>query len=528
MSLCSHTILGRDIVEVPDALEDERFRDNPFVVGAPNVRFYAGAPLLTPDGMNLGSLCVLDLTPHHLTLEQREMLTMLSRQVVHLLELRLAGRRIQWLNENLEHLVTKRTEELRQSELFTRASFDALSSQIAVLDGEGRILTTNQPWRQFAEQNGIHWEGVSEGADYLAVCDRAAAAGAAGAATTAELIREIISGRRTEARFEYPCQSPQEKRWFTCHLTRFLGNGAVRIVMAHENITPLRQAAIALAESNERFQQLAEQSSEGFWFVGLNPEQTLYISPAVEKIWQLPAAKFYEDARTWVNAIHPDDRRRVKDSYEGVLSGRISRFETEYRVIRPDGSMRWVRDSGTPIRNAAGEVIRIGGMARDITEQKETERQQLRAQRLESIGTLAGGIAHDLNNSLAPILMVTGLLRAQYPNSTEMIDTVESSARRGADMVRQLLTLPKVLEGERLLVQPQHLFRKWKRSSTALFQKRRIAGGLHEKTRDRPRRCHPTPSGAAESLRQCPRRHAPGRHPHPRSRKCENHRGLRA
>jgi PAS domain S-box-containing protein len=471
ISFCGHAIVGHEILEVSDALEDERFRDNPLVTGDPNVRFYAGAPLVTPDGQNIGALCVLDRTPHRLTPEQREMLTVLSRQVVHLLELRLAGRRIQWLNENLEQLVTKRTEELRESERFARASFDALSSHIAVLDGDGRVLATNRAWREFAEQNGLRWERVSEGSDYLAVCDRAAAEGAAEAATAAALIREMIAGQRTEASFEYPCHSPQEERWFFCRFTRFVGDGPVRVVVAHENITPLKQTAMALAESEERFRQLAEQSSEVFWFVGLNPERILYVSPAVEKIWGLPVGRFYQDARAWVTSIHSDDQARVHNAFEAVLSGHAARFETEYRVIRPDGSMRWVLDNGTPIRNADGEIIRIGGVAKDITERKQVEGQRLRTQRLESIGTLAGGIAHDLNNSLTPILMVTGLLRMKYPNATEMIDTVEASAQRGANMVRQLLTFAKGVEGERLLIDPQHLLKEMAKIIEGTFPK---------------------------------------------------------
>jgi PAS domain S-box-containing protein len=558
------------VFEVPNALEDDRFRDSPLVTGAPNVRFYAGAPLVTPDGLNIGALCVADQAPRHLTPEQRGMLTILSRQVVHLLELRLAGRRIRWMNDNLEQLVAKRTEELRESE--------------------------------------------------------------------------------------------------------------------------------------SRFRQLAEQSSEVFWFVGLNPERTLHVSPAVEAIWGLNAERFCRSPRTWVSSLHPDDRTRVEAALEALLAGQSARLEVECRVIRPDGSMRWVVVVCTPIRDEDGETVRIGGMAkdiserkraeegnasslallratldstadgiltigperqilsyneafvrmwrlpaellatrndslalqcvldqlqtpehflakvcdlyehplaesfdvlefkdgrvferfsrpmlaegeaagrvwsfRDITERRKTERQIteqaafldkaqdailncdlegrvifwnkgaermygwtreealgrkfadivcaapepfarsvkavlergefsdetehmtkhrhklivevrrtlirdddghpksmlaimtdisgrkkieaqfMRAQRMESLGTLAGGIAHDLNNSLAPILMVADLLRLRYPAETKLVDTVEASAKRGAGMVRQLLTFAKGAEGERLQVNSQRL-----------------------------------------------------------------------
>lgn len=88
ISFCGHAIHGQDLFEVPDALADERFCDNPLVTGEPNVRFYAAVPLLTPDGHALGTLCVIDRTPRLLTTEQREALAMLSRQIMRLLQLR--------------------------------------------------------------------------------------------------------------------------------------------------------------------------------------------------------------------------------------------------------------------------------------------------------------------------------------------------------------------------------------------------------------------------------------------------------
>lgn len=88
LSFCGHAILGEDVMEVPDTLEDERFADNPFVAGEPNVRFYAGVPLVTANGYKVGSLCVLDSKPRHLEKEELFALKVLARQVMRLLELR--------------------------------------------------------------------------------------------------------------------------------------------------------------------------------------------------------------------------------------------------------------------------------------------------------------------------------------------------------------------------------------------------------------------------------------------------------
>ena len=95
VAFCSHAILGADVFEVRDAREDERFAGNPLVTGSPEIRFYAGAPLTTADGFNLGTVCVIDRVPRQLDEKQRDALRTISRQVVHQLELRVGARRLE-------------------------------------------------------------------------------------------------------------------------------------------------------------------------------------------------------------------------------------------------------------------------------------------------------------------------------------------------------------------------------------------------------------------------------------------------
>ena len=356
---------------------------------------------------------------------------------------------------------------------------------------------------------------------------------------------------------------------------------AIRQALGHvEEAVRLQNTEQALRENQQRFQQLADQSNEVFWFLSVNPLQTLYVSPAVEQLWGIPAARFYEDAQFWIVAIHEDDRSRVRNCFAAWIKGESPVFEEEYRVVRPDGSVLWVLDSGTLIRDAEGKVYRVSGIAKDITtrrladerlreqaalldhaqdaiyvrdldqhitywnrgaeriygwtaeevlgrravellykedtsallairrtvlekgewsgelrqldkngrevivmarrnllrdgqgrpvsilnintdvtEHRKLETQLLRTQRMESIGTLTGGIAHDLNNVLSPILMGAELLNFSKldDSARKTVGAIANSAQHGASLVRQLLAFARGTEGERAVVQMRPL-----------------------------------------------------------------------
>jgi hypothetical protein len=172
------------------------------------------------------------------------------------------------------------------------------------------------------------------------------------------------------------------------------------------------------------------------------------------------AAEIEHGIESWTTRIHPDESRRiVAGIYQAIETGRES-WSAEFRFQCKDGSYAFVQDNGYIIRDAAGKGVRMVGGMRDLTEIKNTEAQHLRAQRMESIGTLAGGIAHDLNNVLAPIMMSIELLKfdsANDPNRTSVLDTIDISCRRGADLVRQVLTFARGLDGQRVSIRLRHL-----------------------------------------------------------------------
>lgn len=125
----------------------------------------------------------------------------------------------------------------------------------------------------------------------------------------------------------------------------------------------------ALRTSQERFRELAENIKEVFWLTDSEKTQMIYISPGYEEIWGRSCEGLYRSPRSWLDAIHPDDRERIlRAATTRQVDGS---YHEEYRILRPDGSMRWIEDRAFPIRNSTGEVHRIAGIAEDITRRWE-------------------------------------------------------------------------------------------------------------------------------------------------------------
>jgi len=223
-----------------------------------------------------------------------------------------------------------------------------------------------------------------------------------------------------------------------------------------------------LNESEQRFQQLAEVMDEVFWVQDLATGQVLYVSPAYEKIWRHPRAHLYANPNDWLECVHAEDRERVRLAF---LQENREVIEIDFRIVRPDGSIRWIHDRGYVVKNDAGQATRMMGIAADITERKMMNDQMLRHQRLESLGTLSGGVAHDLNNALSPIFIGLDMLREKHPDDLEIIETMMASGQRGADMVRQLLAFARGVEGERVLIHPELLLKEMQKIIRGTFPK---------------------------------------------------------
>lgn len=133
-----------------------------------------------------------------------------------------------------------------------------------------------------------------------------------------------------------------------------------------------------LKTAQERFSQIAENIQEVFWIFSTALGHVEYVSPAFATIWQRNCDELYAERDLWMKAIHADDAGRVAETWSRAADGE---YDVEYRIVRPDGTTRWIADKGTPVKDALGHVVRIVGVARDITDTRRAadERKRLTA-----------------------------------------------------------------------------------------------------------------------------------------------------
>ncbi|MEM7625782.1 MAG: PAS domain S-box protein [Planctomycetota bacterium] len=195
---------------------------------------------------------------------------------------------------------------------------------------------------------------------------------------------------------------------------------AIEFQSVGRDVTAHKKTEEALRESETRFQQLADHLREVFWIFDWSMRQMIYLSPAFEEVFDRPARDVLDDPRQWIESVHPDDRGRVNETFR-----RVDRqaFDEIYRILRPDGSQRWVRDRGFPVHHESGNVVRIVGVTEDITERVVAEdRQRLSEERYRAAAE--GG------------LDAFFLLDAVRDDGGEIIDFVFVDLnQRGADMV---------------------------------------------------------------------------------------------
>lgn len=208
---------------------------------------------------------------------------------------------------------------------------------------------------------------------------------------------------------------------------------------------------------------LAQQAAKmGSFEWNLITNQVIW-SPELENLYGVEPGSFGDTYDRWLNTLHEDDRPEIEQALHWAITAQQP-LNLEFRVLREPGVFRWMTVKSNIYHDARGIPQRIVGIHMDTTEKKQLESQFLRAQRLEGLGTLASGIAHDLNNILTPILGVTQLLPLKFPNMNEqtrrLLGTLETSARRGSSLIKQILSFAQGIEGKRISLQLAHILQE--------------------------------------------------------------------
>ncbi len=198
-----------------------------------------------------------------------------------------------------------------------------------------------------------------------------------------------------------------------------------------------------LRESEQRFRQLAESVEEVFLLIDGAKETILYMSPSFEKLWGRPVQELYAAPLTWFDTFHPDDQPRVRQLREtrSTLAG--TPYDGEHRIIRPDGTQRWIRLRTFPVDNGQGKNYRVTVVAEDITERKQADQQTfelaMEKQKMKLLAEFIRDVSHDFRTPLATINTSAYLLN-RAPDA-------ESRAQRIEIISEQVARLEQLLEG---------------------------------------------------------------------------------
>ncbi|MCU0498433.1 MAG: PAS domain-containing sensor histidine kinase [Anaerolineae bacterium] len=222
----------------------------------------------------------------------------------------------------------------------------------------------------------------------------------------------------------------------------------------------LQRAQTERQNESENFRQLVENTNEAFWLVDPNTQQVSYVNPAYERIWGRSASEFYSIPNLFLQTVHPDDLAYVIEML--TLQGKIT-YEIEFRIVRPDGTIRYIRDRAFATRDQQGEIKQIIGLAEDITEQKLSEIRNLELnlerQKVELLRAFINDASHDLKNPLTAInLKVQRLLRASDALQRQQFAyEIHGLVAQMSNMIDELLILARLESVSRINRQPLNL-----------------------------------------------------------------------
>lgn len=348
IAFCAHAILDDGIFEVPDALTDPRFADNPLVTKAPDIRFYAGATLRLTDGAHVGTLCVIDRVPRRLSEKQREALRLLSIAAVQALESRRMAR------------------AFAASEARFRTLSEASPFGVFATDAAGACTYTNERWRSIhglseAEALGHGWVRSLHPEDHAAVFGK----------------WQHAAARQQEFDLEFRLCRPDGTVRHVRAVARALLDGEGQVtghVGSVEDTTERLHARRLLDEERERLAAIIEGTGAGTWEWNVQTGQTRFNARWAEIVGASLEALSPTTLQTWTDLLHPEDLERSTALLQAHFAGETAAYECEARMRHRDGHWVWVLDRGKVLtRTEDGQAEWMFGTHLDISARKAQE-----------------------------------------------------------------------------------------------------------------------------------------------------------
>ena len=318
------------------------------------------------------------------------------------------------------------------------ATLEATRDAILVVSLDRRILRYN---RHYLEMFGFTAEELASGG-YNFIVDRITA-GLKDAPAALDASQKIWADPTIPRLDVYRFKDGRVIERFVAPL--MIGERLAGRTASFRDISAAVRIADALAQHQTFLEQAQEVAHIGSWVAELDGSDRLGWSAESHRIFGVPLGEFAGSSEAFLAFVHADDRAAVRAASEAAAAGGPP-YDIEHRLVRPDGTVRWVHQKASILRDAQGRALRMVGTVQDLTERRLLEDQLRQSQKMEAIGRLAGGIAHDLNNALTAIAgyaeLALGEVASDHAARAD-VEEIRRAAERAGSVTRQLLAFSR-------------------------------------------------------------------------------------